>query len=335
MKKVVIIGGDGIGPEVVKSARSVTEYLGTPVEFVDAEIGLSAYKKTGTYLPKSTLDFLAESDACLFGAITTPEDPQYDSPLLYIRKYFNLYANVRPFRRLIPSIGLVDMDIVIVRENTEDVYTGIERETEEGVILERKITEKACKRIVRFAINLCEKKGIKKITCVHKANVMRKSDGLFRKIFFEETKKTKLMANDIHVDAMAAALISNPTAYDCIVTLNLYGDILSDEAAALVGGLGIAPSANIGDGFGLFEPCHGSAPDIAGKGIANPVAAILSSALMLEYLNLPNLAERIQNAVRIALEHGIRTPDLGGTHSTESFTRALLSIIEEIESQDD
>lgn len=330
MKKVVVIGGDGIGPDVVSSAVTVLKSLNLPIEFVDGEMGYECFRRKGTYLPQSTLDLLEESDACLFGALTTPSDPGYKSPLLFIRQYFDLYANVRPFKRLVPTLGLVDMDLVIVRENTEDVYTGMEREDKDGVILERRITERACRRIVKFAIGLCEKEGRKRITCVHKANVMRKSDGLFRRVFFEEVKNTKLIANEMHVDAMAAALIMKPYAYDCIVTLNLYGDILSDEAAALVGGLGLAPSANIGETFGLFEPCHGSAPDIAGKGIANPTAAILSSALMLRFLNESTSAEKIESAVSVAIERGIRTPDIGGSYTTKMFTEALLQIMDEI-----
>jgi 3-isopropylmalate dehydrogenase/methanogen homoisocitrate dehydrogenase len=331
LKKVVVIGGDGIGPDVVSSAVTILKSLALPIEFIEGEMGYECFRRKGEYLPQPTLDLLEESDACLFGALTTPSDPGYKSPLLFIRQYFDLYANVRPFKRLVPSIGLVDMDLVIVRENTEDVYTGIEREVSDGVVLERKITERACRRIVRFAIGLCEKQGRKRITCVHKANVMKRSDGLFRKVFFEEVRNTKLLANEMHVDAMAAALITKPYAYDCLVTLNLYGDILSDEAAALVGGLGLAPSANIGEKFGLFEPCHGSAPDIAGKGVANPTAAILSSALMLRFFGDCASALKIERAVSTAIERGIRTPDIGGTYTTKTFTEALVRIIEEIE----
>ncbi len=329
MRKVAIIEGDGIGPEVIRSAVDVLRYISADLEMVSADMGQGSYRRNGSYLPQGTIDLLKESDAALFGAITSPTtyDPSYRSPLLQLRREFDLYANVRPVKRLHPSIGLVELDVLIVRENTEGMYTGSEREVPGGVITERKVSERACRRIVDKAIELCRAEGRGSITCVHKSNVLRRSDGMFREIFYERVKDSGLQGRDLLVDAAAAALVLQPRTQECFVTLNLYGDILSDEAAALVGGLGFAPSANIGEGFALFEPTHGSAPDIAGRGIANPIAAILSGAMMLRYLGMSSKAQKIEAAIPAALGQGIRTPDAGGKLSTMEFTRGYLEVL--------
>jgi isopropylmalate/isohomocitrate dehydrogenase-like protein len=330
LKKVAVIGGDGIGPEVISSAVRLLDNLNVDLELIPAKMGLECYNKTGHFIPEETMRALEQSDACLFGAVTTPLDRKHGPSILFLRKHFDLYANVRPVKRLHPSIGLVDLDMAIVRENTEGMYTGIEREDSDGVTLERRVTEKASRRIVRFAVELCLNEGRKRITCVHKANAMRISDGLFRRVFFEETEGTGLDAQEMLVDAAAAALVLKPRELDCVVTLNLYGDVLSDEAAALVGGLGFGPSGNIGDRYAIFEPSHGSAPDIAGTGIANPVAAMLSTAMMLRYLGERVEAGRIEKVIRLGLERGIRTQDVGGKHKTASYTEALIGLLEEV-----
>jgi methanogen homoisocitrate dehydrogenase len=332
LKRVAVIEGDGIGTEVVPEAVKVLGVVAPEVELIPAEIGLACKQRTGSYLPEATMEAIRHSDACLFGAITTPDDdPSYRSPILRMRCELELYANVRPSRRIVPDIGIADLDLVLVRENSEGMYTGLEREQEGAVILERIVSEKACRRICRKALDICQSESIDRITCVHKANVLRKSDGMFRRIFYEEATGRKVQARDMLVDAAAAALINKPTEFGCIVTLNLYGDILSDEAAALVGGLGMAPSGNIGDRYALFEPCHGSAPDIAGKGIANPIATILSASMMLKYLGMKDQADKIENAVKSALEKGVRTRDIGGHHSTKKFGDSLISILEEMD----
>jgi methanogen homoisocitrate dehydrogenase len=329
MKKVAVIEGDGIGPEVISSAVDVLRYIDADLDMVAADMGQESYRRNGSFLPQATVELLKECDAALFGAITSPTTyyPDYKSPLLQLRREFDLYANIRPVKRLHPSIGLVDLDVLIVRENTEGMYSGSEREVPGGVITERKITERACRRIVQKAIELCQAGGRRSITCVHKSNVLRRSDGMFREIFYEQVGDSGLQGRDLLVDAAAAALVLQPQRQECLVTLNLYGDILSDEAAALVGGLGFAPSANIGDNFALFEPTHGSAPDIAGKGIANPIAAILSGAMMLRFLGMGEKAERIEAAIPVALERGIRTPDAGGRLSTKEFTKDFLEVL--------
>lgn len=326
---VVVIGGDGIGPEVIASAVKVLDAVEAPLNLIDARMGLDCYRQTGSYLPEETIDALNGAEACLFGAITSPDASvkDYRSPILYLRKHFDLYANVRPVARLVPDLGIGDLNAVIVRENTEGMYTGIEHFEDGVVTLERKVSEKACRRLVRYAIELCGQEEIRKITCVHKSNVLRLSDGMFKRIFYEEVAGTGLQANDLLVDAAAAALIMRPQQFGCLVTLNLYGDILSDEAAAVVGGLGFAPSVNHGDGFDLFEPTHGSAPDIAGKGIANPTAAILSAAMMLKSLGMKEAAQLINDALISALSSGVRTPDAGGNATTGDFTQAVIGEI--------
>jgi isopropylmalate/isohomocitrate dehydrogenase-like protein len=328
LKRLVVIEGDGIGAEVVPQAVRALRLVAPELELISAEMGLGSKGKTGSYLPDATMDAIHDSDACLFGAITSPDDPSYRSPILRLRCELDLYANIRPAKRIVPGIGMVDLDLVLVRENSEGMYTGSERELDGTVILERKVSERACRRIVRKALAICESEKIGRITCVHKANVLRKSDGMFRRIFYEETAESRVEARDMLVDAAAAALISKPKEFGCIVTLNLYGDILSDEAAALVGGLGMAPSGNIGERYAVFEPCHGSAPDIAGRGIANPIAAILSASMLLKHVGMLGGAKLIDDGIKTALERGIRTSDIGGRSSTSEFGDGLISIIE-------
>ena len=334
MKKVVVIKGDGVGKEVIPEAVRIIKSMTDGLEWIPAHMGLECNAIYGWYLPPKTMELIRGSDAVLFGAITTPiADPDYRSPLLYLRRELDLFANVRPAKKLLPNIGIGDIDLVLVRENTEGMYTGIEREEGDAVILERKVSERACRRIVRYAIELCKRRNLQRIHCVHKANVIRKSDGLFRRVFFEEVQGTGLDAREMLVDAAAAALITKPKEFQCIVTLNLYGDILSDEAAALVGGLGFTPCGNIGVDHAVFEPCHGSAPDIAGRGIANPTATILSGTMMLRHLGMCEEARMIEEALRLTYLDGVATPDAGGKHSTSAFTDEVLFRLEKIRSK--
>ena len=327
MKKVAVIGGDGIGPEVISATVEVLNAMAIPLELLPADMGLECFKRTGSYLPQATLDTLEASDCCLFGAITSPPsyDPSYRSPILFLRRQFDLFANIRPVRRLVPGVGLVDLDLTIVRENTEGMYTGREKEEGDGFVLERKVSESVCRRLVRRAVAQAEAERRKTLTCVHKSNVLRKSDGLFRNVFFEEMASTKLQAKELLVDAAAAAMVTRPKEQECWVTLNLYGDILSDEAAALVGGLGFAPSGNYGDAWALFEPTHGSAPDIAGKGIANPTGTMLSAVMMLDFLGMGHDAARLNRAVEKVWAEGVRTPDAGGSVGTRQFASLVAS----------
>ncbi len=326
MAKVAVLPGDGVGPEVIDATVRLLKLLRDDLELLHGDVGLNCHARRGEYLPQETLDLVAEADAVLFGAITTPlGDPDYRSPILQLRRELDLYANVRPLQRIHPSLGLVDLDAIIVRENSEGMYTQIEREDLEGVTLERRVSVRGSRRITRFARVLAERMDRKRVTCVHKANVLRRSDGLFRDIFYEEMEGSSLEARELLVDAAAAALVDRPHELDVMVTLNLYGDILSDEGSALTGGLGLSPSANVGAGVALFEPVHGSAPDIAGKGIANPSATMLSAVMMLEHLGMNDESEMLRKAVAGAIGDGARTRDLGGELNTVQFSEAVAS----------
>ena len=325
MKRICVLPGDGIGPEVIGCAVEILKVASDELEFVDADIGQSGFDKQGAYLPPETLDLMKSCDSCLFGAVTTPEDASYNSPVLQFRKELQLYANLRPVRTLVQTKDRKPIDVVIVRENSEGLYTQNEVFDDLGVTTLRRVTRKASERIVKFAIDYAIANRRKKITCVHKSNVLRASDGLFAAVFWEQLARHSgaIAADEALVDSTAMKLITDPGAYDVIVTLNLYGDILSDVAAGVAGGLGFAPSANIGDRYSVFEPIHGSAPDIAGKGIANPTAAVLAGAMMLRHLGMQIPARNIEKAVECFYAAGHLTVDLGGRHGSSSFTEHI------------
>ena len=312
-KKVAVIPGDGIGPEVVESALTVLQAAGANFEKVPLEVGLGSWKKTGLALSEEDLETIRQCDCVLLGAITTPPDPNYRSVLLRLRKELDLYANIRPFH-------CATLDFIIVRENTEGLYSGLEEVGEEESRTLRVITRRGSERIARVACDLALKR--KKLTIVHKSNVLR-SDRLFLKTCQRVAIDLQVPVEDILVDAAAYNLVINPGRFDVLVTTNLFGDILSDEAAGVIGSLGLCASANIGERRALFEPIHGSAPDIAGKGIANPVGAIRSAAMMMGWLGEAGAAQAIEDAVDQALMQGIATPDLGGGCKTVDVTRAV------------
>lgn len=326
---ICVIGGDGIGPEVVGEAVRVLKATTRSFEFTQAAAGYGAYKKYGTPLPSETVETAKKSDAVLFGAVTTPPNIDgYRSPIVALRKELSLFANVRPFEPMPGVAALKPLDIVLVRENTEDLYTGREHEIEDGFMAERIITGRASTRIIRFAFNLAQTKKRRKVTLVHKANVLRKSDGLFLSIGQKIAKEfPKIEFTDMLVDSCAMQLIKAPEQFDVIVTTNMFGDILSDEIAALNGGLGVAPSANIGQNHAVFEPVHGSAPKHAGQNRANPMASILSACLLLEYVEEFEAAQKIRLALRKTLESGIKTSDLGGPASMSAFTDGVIANI--------
>ncbi|MBE0512194.1 isocitrate/isopropylmalate dehydrogenase family protein [Candidatus Bathyarchaeota archaeon] len=330
MYKIAVIPGDGIGKTVVPEAVRVLESTGLKFDFRYMEVGYEVFKKVGTSVPEEVLSKIKETQACLFGATTTPVGvADYRSAVVTLRKTLDLFANVRPAKSYPIRSSVKDVDLVTVRENTEGLYSGIEFELEDSAFTLRMITRKASERIAKFAFNLAMKRR-KKITIVTKANVMRKSCGLFREVSLLVAKDyPEVEVNELFVDVAAMNLVLKPQVFDVILTSNLFGDILSDEAAGLVGGLGLAPSANIGDDYALFEPVHGSAPDIAGKGIANPMAAILSAKMMLNYLGENKWAEQIENAVVIVLREGkYLTPDLGGGSATHEVTEAIIDALE-------
>ena len=322
------IGGDGIGPEVVDAAvRVVNAVCGERIEWIEAEMGWRSFERSGTALPAATVEALEGCTGALFGAVSSPSHAVdgYRSPIVELRRRLDLYANVRPLRG-----GAVDA--VVVRENTEGLYAGRERweREDEVAVAERVISRRATERIVRFACDLALSRTAQRgkrplLTVVHKANVLRVSDGLFREAALDVAAGfPEIEIEEQLVDSMAYHLILEPERYDVIVAPNLYGDILSDAGAALVGGLGVVGSANCGEGFCLAEPVHGSAPDIAGRGIANPIAAVSAAALLLERVGLADEAGRVEVVLANHREAGPRTPDRGGDATTEEATADLL-----------
>ena len=327
--KIAVIPGPGIGGEVVPEAVRLLESTDLDFDFRYFEVGYEVFQKTGTPVPDDVLAGIRETQACLFGATTTPVGvPGYKSAIITLRRALGLYANVRPAKSLPIQKSVKDVDLVIVRENTEGLYSGMEFELADSAYSIRVITRKATERIARFAFDLAMKRR-KKVTVVTKANILRLSDGLFLEVARKVADDyPDVEVEEAFVDVTAMRLVLKPNIFDVIVTSNLFGDILSDEAAGLVGGLGLAPSANIGADYGLFEPVHGSAPRLAGKEIANPMAAISASKMMLDYLGETGWAERVEKAVMTVLEEGkVLTPDLGGSSSTKQVTDAIIKAL--------
>jgi homoisocitrate dehydrogenase len=326
--RICVIEGDGVGKEVIPAAVLVLQALSLDLEFVPAPAGFEHFQATGSSIPEDTLQTVRECEATLFGATSSPmiRAQGYRSPILTLRKQLDLFANFRPIQSLPGAFSRPGVDLLIVRENTEGLYSGRERMEGDAAIAERVVTRRASERIARSAFEKARARGRRGcVTIVHKANVLPLSDGLFRKACFDVARQfQEVRVDEILVDAMAMRLVRDPEDFDVLVTTNLFGDILSDEASALVGGLGVAPSANIGATAAVFEPVHGSAPDIAGRGIANPVGAILSAAMLLDYLQLEAAGGRLREAVRQAIGRGVTTPDLGGDASTIEMTKAII-----------
>ena len=321
--QIAVIPGDGIGKEVMEATISVLDELDIDFDYVYGEAGDECGKKTGTPLPEETLDIIRKADACLFGAAgETAADV-----IVKIRQEMKMFANLRPVKSYPNTNALFDdVDFMIVRENTEGLYIANQEElTEDGAIAKRIITKKAEERIIDYAFRYAKENNRSKVTEVHKANVLKKSDGLFRQIFYDVSKRyPDIEAEEFYVDATAMYLITQPQKFEVIVTTNLFGDILSDEGAGLVGGLGLIPSANIGEDGALFEPVHGSAPDIAGEGKANPIAMMLSAIMMLRYLNENEAADKFEAAILKVLNEGkTLTRDLGGLSSTAEVAEAI------------
>ena len=332
MIKIARIDGDGIGKEVTEAGVAVLESLDLNFDFIEAEAGRECFDKNGTTIPEETIKIARNAKATLFGAITST--PGQKSPIITLRQELDTYANLRPIKSF-KGINCLfdDLDFLIVRENTEGLYSGNETIDEnEEKIAQRVITRKASERISRLAFEQAIKLKKESVTCVHKANVLKKTDGVFKESFFKVAKDyPSIKTNDYYVDATAMYLLTKPQEFDVIVTSNLFGDILSDASAGLVGGLGLAPSGNIGDKHGLFEPVHGSAPDIAGENISNPIAMILSVSMMLEYLNEDYWAEKVRIACENVLEKGkVKTPDLGGTDKTMDLANEVIREIENL-----
>lgn len=326
---VVLIAGDGIGPEVCNAARAILDASGVAIDWREAEAGQSAYETLGDPLPEATLAAVRSADATLKGPTATAKGAGFRSVNVAMRQKLNLFANYRPARSL-PGVKtrFEDVDLIVIRENTEGLYSGLEHTVVPGVVESlRVITQVASERIARFAFQTARRQNRRKVTCVHKANILKLSDGLFLKTCQEvATQFADIEFDDCIVDAAAMKLVSDPHTFDVLVMENLFGDILSDLTSGLVGGLGVTPSANVGEKLAVFEAVHGTAPDIAGKGLANPTALVLSGVLMLRFLGEKAAADAVESAVRSVLAEGkTLTGDLGGNASTDEYTAAVIA----------
>ena len=330
-KRVAVIPGDGIGPEIVHATMRVLEAMVLPIEFVWIEAGRRVWEETGRPISEEDLETIKTCDAILKGPIETPVGPgTYRSVTVRIRKELGLYANVRPVRSIEGLSPTEGVNMVIVRENTEGLYSGVEyRLTPDVAVALRLTTREGARRVCRFAFEYARRRGFRKVTAVHKANILKETCGLFLEEFRKASQQyPEITPEEMHVDAAAYRLVVNPRQFEVIVTSNLFGDILSDLAAGLTGSLGVAPSANVGYGHAMFEAVHGTAPDIAGKGIANPSGLMRAAALMLDYLGFDDEAGLLEQAVLEALRNPeVRTPDVGGRGNTETFTSEVLELI--------
>jgi isocitrate dehydrogenase (NAD+) len=328
---VSLIEGDGIGPEITAATLKALAAAGGRIEWERVPAGMAAIDSDKDPMPQRTLDSIARNQVALKGPLATPSGGGYRSVNVAMRQHFDLYANVRPVKTLagVPS-RFTGVDIIVVRENTEDLYAGVEhfvgpgRTAAESIAI---ITRLGSQRIAEYAFELARARGRKRVTIVHKANILKMTNGLFLEVGREVARKyPDIACDDLIVDATAMKLVTQPERFDVILTMNLFGDILSDLTAGLVGGLGVAPAANLGaGGCAIFEAVHGTAPDIAGKGVANPTALMLSAAMLLDHVDQKDAAERLRRGVTAALaDAGSRTRDLGGQADTATFTEAVI-----------
>ena len=323
---VTLIRGDGIGPEVADAVLSVLAAVGAPLDFEEAVVGRAAEEAEGDPLPPRVLEAIRRNRVALKGPVGTPIGKGFASVNVRLRQALALYANLRPVKT-VPGVRsrFENVDLVVIRENTEDLYSGLEHIVVPGVVESLKIiTEVASTNIARFAFEYARRHGRRRVTAIHKANIMKLSDGLFLDCFRRvATEYPDVAADDRIVDAACMRLVMNPEVFDVLLLENLYGDIVSDLAAGLVGGLGLVPGANLGKEEAIFEAVHGTAPDIAGTGKANPTALLMSAVLMLRHLDLVEHADRIERALFATFAGGVSTPDIGGSASTTEFARAV------------
>lgn len=327
---ICLIEGDGIGHEVIPAARRVLEAAGLDAQYITADAGYEHFLDIGTSVPDETLEKVKNAHATLFGAATSPSKkvPGFFGAIRYMRRKLDLYANVRPTKTRAVQNAFTNVDLVLVRENTEGLYVEQERRYGDTAIADAVITKRASERIGQYAANLAMRRS-KRLHVVHKANVLPVTQGLFLETIMDVAHAIEgLETRDIIVDNCAMQLVRNPSQFDVLVATNLFGDILSDLAAGLVGGLGIASSGNIGDQYAVFESVHGSAPDIAGQGISNPTATVLSAVMMLEHIGEREVSARLDRAVDKVLLEGPLTRDLGGTADTQTFTEALIKALD-------
>ena len=325
---ITLIPGDGIGPEIIAATVRIIEATGVDIEWETHILGAQAQEKYGTTLPESTIESIKRNKVALKGPQMTPIGKGFTSVNVGLRKALDLYANVRPIKAL-PNVPCryPDLDLVVMRENTEDLYAGLEHVVVPGVVESIKIiTEKASTRIARYSFEFARANGRKKVTAVHKANIMKLSDGLFLECFYNVAKDyPEIESDDKIIDNCCMQLVMRPEQFDMLVLENLYGDIVSDLCAGLIGGLGLAPGSNIGEQGAVFEAVHGSAPDIAGQGIANPTAILMSGIMMLRHIGETDAADRAEKAMLAVFAEGKTfTRDLGGTAKTNEFARAIV-----------
>lgn len=327
MSKITLIPGDGIGPEITESVTKIIEKSGLKIDWDIQNAGATVIKKEGKPLPKRVIESIKKNKIALKGPVTTPIGEGFRSVNVALRKELNLYANLRPCKNL-PSIKTKfdNVDIIVVRENTEDLYAGIERKIDDNIAESIKIiTRKASERIAKFAFEYAVKNGRKEVCAVSKANICKFSDGLFLESVRNISKKyPNILYKEILVDNLCMQLVQKPEKFDVLVLPNLYGDIVSDLCAGLIGGLGVAQGANFGLEYAIFEPVHGSAPDIAGKDLANPTALLLSAIEMLKYIGENSYAEKIESALLKTLSGSILTKDLGGSAKCSEFTNEII-----------
>lgn len=328
-KLITLMKGDGIGPEICDAVMRILKAAEADVEFECFEVGEAEYLRNGELIPKAAYESFERNKVMLKAPITTPIGKGFRSLNVTLRKRYDLYANIRPAKSNAAVVTpFPNVDIVTFRENTEDLYVGVEEQIDENTVHATKIiTRKASERIIEDAFEYALKHDRKKVTCVHKANILKQSDGMFLAIFQEIAKRyPSIVAEDKIIDALCMRLVMDPSEFDVLVMPNLYGDIVSDLTSGLIGGLGLLPSANLGKEYAMFEAVHGSAPDIAGKHIANPTALLWSACMMLEYLGQTECAERIRKAVDQVLSLGeVRTPDLKGSATTEAYRDAIIA----------
>ncbi len=330
MYKITLIPGDGIGPEVTEAMVKVVEASGINIEWERVEAGEKVIEEYNTPIPNYVIDTIKKNKIAIKGPITTPIGEGFKSVNVTLRQNLDLYVNLRPIKSFTGiKSKYEDIDLVIVRENTEDLYAGIEHKIGDyGAESIKLITKPACERIINFAFNYAKENNRSKVTGIHKANIMKLSDGLFLNIFKDISKNFNIGSDDIIVDAAAMNLVLNPEKYDVMVMPNLYGDILSDLCSGLVGGLGMIPGANIGKEYAIFEAVHGSAPQIAGKNIANPTALIQSAVMMLKYLGEYEYANKIERALeKVFMNCEKLTIDLGGNSTTQEFTEEIIKYL--------
>ena len=328
-KTITVFKGDGIGPEITDAVLKILKAAGADLDYEIYNVGAAEYEKNGKLIPDAAFASFEKNKVLLKSPITTPVGKGFRSLNVTLRKKYNLYANIRPAKsNKAVKTPFDNVDLITFRENTEGLYVGIEEQIDENTVHAIKvITRPASERIIKAAFEYAKAHGRKKVTCVHKANILKMSDGLFLKIFYEIAPNyPEIQADDKIVDNTCMQLVMNPQQFDIMVTPNLYGDIISDLTSGLIGGLGLLPSSNLGKDYAMFEAVHGSAPDIAGKHIANPTALLWSACMMLEFLGQNNVAAKIRKAVDEVLNEGkVLTPDLHGTAKTEEYCDAIIA----------